>query len=112
MSTLTNTAKVSRRSRITPTLRLTTTGWSSGRLRSAPLIYHRDDDRLIVSASGPATWPADLDACRYACVQIEGGAVQPVTGRRATPGEYERYRTALGNSGVMYVLEPPAPSTH
>jgi deazaflavin-dependent oxidoreductase (nitroreductase family) len=87
-----------------PTLLLTTLGRHTGRLRTTPLIYHRDGDRLVVSPehfgeARPAAWPANLDACPYACVRV-GAAIRAVRARPATPDEAERYR------GSMYVLEP------
>jgi deazaflavin-dependent oxidoreductase (nitroreductase family) len=106
-----------------PTLLLTSIGRHTGRLRTTPLIYHRDGERLIVSCENtgqarPAAWPSNLDACPYACVQI-GGVVRAVRARPATPDEVERYWPALvglwpahetyyrrSRSRRMYLLEP------
>jgi deazaflavin-dependent oxidoreductase (nitroreductase family) len=106
-----------------PVLLLTSVGRHTGRLRTTPVIYHRDGERLVVTSEDtglgrPAAWPANVDACPYACVQI-GGAVRAVRARRATADELERYWPALvalwpphetyyerSGSRRMYVLEP------
>jgi deazaflavin-dependent oxidoreductase (nitroreductase family) len=106
-----------------PVLLLTSTGRHTGRLRTTPVIYHRDGERLIVSSENtgqarPAAWPSNLAACPYACVQI-GAAIRAVRARPATPDEVERYWPALvglwpahetyyrrSRSRRMYLLEP------
>jgi uncharacterized DUF497 family protein len=79
-------------------LLLTTTSRHTGRLRTAPLIYHRDGERLVVCAES-------LAGCPYACIQV-GSAIRAVRARPATAEEVERYSPALARSRPMYVLEP------
>lgn len=63
-----------------PVLLLTTTGRRTGRERTVPLIYLRDDDRLVVVASNaadperPPGWWLNLEADPRATVQIGGRA--------------------------------------
>ena len=110
-----------------PVLLLETTGRRTGRLRTAPVIYVREGDNLVVagSASGrdvdPA-WVGNLRADPRAHVVVDG-VRRPVTARPAGPDELPRLWAALDhvNSGMysryqaitdrpipVWVLEPAA----
>ena len=75
---------------------LTTTGRRSGQPRTTPLIYVRDEDRLVVTsenfgmAERPAGWRLDLQANPDVTVEI-GGTVRRYRGRLAGEDEIARY---------------------
>ncbi|MGA7270941.1 MAG: nitroreductase family deazaflavin-dependent oxidoreductase [Acidimicrobiia bacterium] len=77
-----------------PTLILSTTGSVTGKTRKHPLIFGRDDDRLVVVASkGGAPdhpqWYYNLTANPTVTVQVKGDRFQ-AKARTATPEERER----------------------
>ena len=90
-----------------PVLLLETTGRRTGRPRTAPVIYVRDGDALVVagSASGRDTdpaWVGNLRADPRAHVVVDG-ARRAVRARPADPNEWARLWTALDdvNSGMF-----------
>ncbi|MBI4260971.1 MAG: nitroreductase family deazaflavin-dependent oxidoreductase [Actinobacteria bacterium] len=81
--------------RAIPELLLTTTGRRSGQPRSNPVLYLRDGDSYVVVGSnygrrGHPAWTHNLTETPEGSVQI-GAEVVPVTARRATSEEFERY---------------------
>ena len=105
-----------------PTLLLTTTGRKSGRPRSAPLLYlrHGDDLVLIGTSFGSTTHPAwylNLLANPRASVLLDG-ATFVVTAREAEPGErpelwrkathlyggYEKYKARVGAREIPMIV--------
>ncbi|MEV7522273.1 nitroreductase family deazaflavin-dependent oxidoreductase [Streptomyces sp. NPDC091371] len=78
-----------------PTLLLTTLDRATGRTARTPLIYARDEDRLIVLAAGygapehPA-WYRNLTAHPEVRLQV-GATLSTATARTATPVERETY---------------------
>jgi F420H(2)-dependent quinone reductase len=109
-----------------PVCYLTTRGRRSGESRVSPLLYLEDSDSVVVAESNwgqrsrPA-WALNLDAQPAAELERRGSA-QPVTARRASPAEEERYwpllleiwpgwdgyRRRAGRPIGLYVLEPDA----
>ncbi len=77
-----------------PVLLLTTTGRRTGRLRTTPLTYVKDNEHMVVAASNggmdwfPAWW-LNLKDNPNATVQI-GSRKIPVTARKASPDERAR----------------------
>jgi deazaflavin-dependent oxidoreductase (nitroreductase family) len=106
-------------------LLLTTTGRRTGRPRTTPVIYVRDDEKLVISSEHfgqrrPAAWPLNLEADPIVSVQL-GGESGRSRARRATASEIVRYWPALlrawpahqtyhERSGArhVFVLEPQA----
>jgi len=106
-----------------PTLLLTTTGRRTGRLRSTPVMYVRDRERIVITSENfgqkrPAAWPLNLDAHPRARVQLASDTCR-CQARRATAEESARYwlrfvelwpahQSYSRRSGVrhMFVLEP------
>ena len=84
-----------------PTLLLTTTGRSSGKRRTTPLIYgRRGEDAMVVASDGGSDaapgWYRNLEADPHVEVQIKGDRF-PATARTATPDEKpELWRTMAG----------------
>ncbi|HEY2776193.1 MAG TPA: nitroreductase family deazaflavin-dependent oxidoreductase [Candidatus Binatia bacterium] len=78
-----------------PILLLVTTGRKSGQKRTAPLLYLEDGPRVVVVGSqggmaGDPQWVKNVEA--DANVEIEIGATRrPMTARRGTNEEKERY---------------------
>jgi deazaflavin-dependent oxidoreductase (nitroreductase family) len=78
-----------------PVLLLTHKGRRSGAIRTTPLLYLADGERLVVVASyGGAprhpAWYLNLEA--HSNVEIQAGKTRrPVTARTATPEERARY---------------------
>jgi deazaflavin-dependent oxidoreductase (nitroreductase family) len=77
-----------------PVLLLTMKGRRSGRPRTIPLIFVRDNDNLIVCNVRPPSerrnpWPGNVRADRHVTVQI-GGRSEPRVAREALPEEIER----------------------
>ncbi len=111
-----------------PTLLLTTTGRRSGVPRSAPLLYLKRGEDLVVigtrfgSTRHPA-WYLNLRAHPEAQVLL-AGATFGVRAREATPGEreeiwaqatrlyggYERYRSRVGARRIPILILSPAGS--
>jgi deazaflavin-dependent oxidoreductase (nitroreductase family) len=108
-----------------PTLLLTTRGRKSGRPRTVPLLYARDGDRFVVTASNwgqehhPA-WSGNLLACADATVSLPGRREIPVRAALVEGAERDRvwplvirvwpaYDTYVERSGRvirMFVLTP------
>lgn len=106
-----------------PVLLLTTTGRRTGKGRTVPLLYLRDDDRLIICNVNPGferpnPWVVNLRAQPHAQVQIGHGTTS-VNARPASEDELDRYWPELtkmwpayqafyGNGGKrsVFVLEP------
>jgi F420H(2)-dependent quinone reductase len=106
-----------------PVLLLTTTGRRSGKARTVPLLYHRDDDRLVICNVNPGferpnPWTLNLRAGPHARVQI-GRATASVRARPASEDELGRYWPQLakiwpayqdfydqGGNRSVFVLEP------
>src|SRR5207245_7501216 len=60
-----------------PVCLLTTTGRRSGQQRTAPVVYARDGERLVVIGSNagnprPPAWALNLEATPEAAVQVRG----------------------------------------
>ncbi len=110
--------------RDTPTLMLTTIGRKSGRPRSTPLVYAKEDDRFIVAGSNwgqrkDPDWALNLRANPTASVQI-GTNRRQVRARLADDEEkqrlwpeldrfwpgYAQYRERSGRDIMVFVLEP------
>jgi deazaflavin-dependent oxidoreductase (nitroreductase family) len=77
-----------------PVLLLTTTGWRSGKLRTATLTYFRDGgDILVIGSFGgsdlPPAWWLNLQRDPRATVLIRG-TTSKVTARTATAEEHDR----------------------
>jgi F420H(2)-dependent quinone reductase len=107
-----------------PVLLLTTTGRRSGATRTAPVLYVRDGDALIVIGSNagnerPPAWSLNLQANPRAEVQI-GAKRQPVIARLAAEPErgwlwrrmneeysgFEDYKRHTRREIPVFVLEP------
>ena len=107
-----------------PVVLLTTTGRKSGQQRTAPVIFMRDGDSLVVIGSNagnarPPAWALNLVANPGAEVQV-GGRSWPVTARvaegderaalwRRFNGEYsgfDDYEAATARKIRVFVLEP------
>ena len=109
-----------------PVLHLVTTGRTSGRPRSSPLLYIDDGDRLVVAATNFGAqhhpgWSYNLDAEPRATVEWRGGDSRAVVARRATGDEiagywprfvdmwagYGAYKERAAHRTIrVYVLEP------
>lgn len=77
-----------------PVLLLTTTGRKTGKKRTKPLLYLKDNDQVVLVASHAGasthpTWWRNLQHNPYAEIQIKR-TVQQVKAREATPEERER----------------------
>jgi deazaflavin-dependent oxidoreductase (nitroreductase family) len=112
-----------------PVLLLTTTGRRTGKARTVPLLYLRDDDRLVICNVNPGferpnPWVVNLRAQPHAQVQI-GRATTSVSARLASDDELDRYWPQLtkvwpayqafyanGGKRSVFVLEPDAPLQH
>ncbi|NKQ58629.1 nitroreductase family deazaflavin-dependent oxidoreductase [Amycolatopsis sp. K13G38] len=108
-----------------PVLLLTTTGRRTGKARTVPLFYLRDDDRLVVCNVNPGSekpnpWILNLRARPDARVQI-GRHMIDVTAHAATDDELDQYWPRLGRlwpayrtfhdrggTRSVFVLEPTA----
>ncbi len=109
-----------------PTLLLTTVGRKTGKARTAPLMYGRDGDNLVLIASkGGAPehplWYTNMKANPDVEVQV-GGNVRKVRYRDATPEErprlwrmmaeqypsYDDYQKKTTREIPVVVLEPRA----
>lgn len=107
-----------------PVLLLTTTGRRSGQRRTAPLIYVRDGERLVLIASKGGMdhhplWYLNLVANPAVEVQI-GREVRPMRARTATPDEkaalwpkavavyrdYADYQARTSRDIPVVILEP------
>jgi deazaflavin-dependent nitroreductase family protein len=111
-----------------PVLLLTTTGRRSGRPRTVPLFYLRDEDRLVVCNVNPGferanPWTLNLRADGRARVQV-GAETFAVTSHEATGKELDRYWPRLtrlwpayetfyndGGKRSIFILEPCDPVT-
>jgi len=89
-----------------PVLVLTTRGRRTGRLRSTPVAYFRDGERLVISAANagldqPPAWWLNLQADPRAEVEV-GGSRTSVIAHRAEGEEAERLfaRFAAQNAGA------------
>jgi F420H(2)-dependent quinone reductase len=106
-----------------PVVLLTTTGRKSGQKRTAPVIFMRDGDALVVIGSNagnakPPAWALNLVANPAAEVQV-GGETWPVTARVAEGEEraelwesftrqysgFDDYRAATQRKIRVFVLE-------
>src|SRR5947209_19764554 len=105
-------------------LLLTTTGRRTGKARTTPLCFHRDDDALVVVASNggmdwfPDWWLNLVDEPRAEV--LVGREQRAVVARRATPDEharlwaeitaiapgYLRYRARTEREIPLVLLEP------
>lgn len=107
-----------------PVLLLTTTGRRSGAVRTAPVLYMRDGESLIVIGSNAGNerapaWSLNLQANPQAEVQV-GGRRQSVTARLASDPErgrlwqrmndeysgFEDYERHTSREIPVFVLEP------
>ena len=107
-----------------PILLLTTVGRRSGKTRTAPVLYMRDGDRLIVIGSNagnerPPAWALNLEANAEAEVQV-GGDRSQVRARIAEGSEredlwrrmneqfagFDDYRARTARDIRVFVLEP------
>ena len=108
-----------------PLCYLTVPGRRSGEPHTVPLLHIRDCDRVVLVASNwgrpnhPA-WALNLEAARYGTVTLPGDGTRPMTARRATGAElerywpealriwpgYEGYRRRAGREIRVFVLEP------
>jgi deazaflavin-dependent oxidoreductase (nitroreductase family) len=107
-----------------PVLLLTTTGRKSGQQRTAPVLYMRDGDRLVVIGSNagnakPPAWALNLRANGDASVEV--GADRRDVRARVAEGEeraelwrrmneqyggFEDYRARTSRDIALFVLEP------
>lgn len=110
-----------------PVLLLTTTGRRSGRARTAPLLYLRDGDRVVICNVNPGferpnPWVLNLHAQPRARVQIGRDTIM-VRARPASGNELDRYWPGLaklwpayqvfydrGGKRSVFVLEPDSQS--
>jgi F420H(2)-dependent quinone reductase len=89
-----------------PVLLLTTTGRKTGKQRTTPVLYLRDDDRFVIVASNagdaknPAWW-ANLKATPLAHVRVRSTSYQ-VRARQATPAERARLWPRLVDNYPTY----------
>lgn len=106
-----------------PVLLLTTVGRRTGKARTVPLLYIRDDSRLVVcnvnpGFEGPNPWVLNLTAEPRAEVQVGRGTAR-VRARPASGQELDRYWRQLtqmwpayeafygkGGQRSVFVLEP------
>lgn len=107
-------------------LLLTTTGRKSGRKRTAPLLYIKDGENLVVIGSNGGDdrhpgWWLNLKADPHGQVQV-GWAKTPVTARPATPEEkaglwpritevypgYDEYASRTTREIPVVILTPEA----
>jgi deazaflavin-dependent oxidoreductase (nitroreductase family) len=107
-----------------PILLLTTTGRKSGQLRTAPVIYLPDGDRMIVIGTNAGNlrspaWALNLEANPDAAVEV-GRKHQPVRGRVAAGDEraelwrrftehysgFDDYEANVTRDIRLFVLEP------
>jgi len=86
---------------------LTTRGRRTGRLRSTPVAYFQDGERLVISAANagldrPPAWWLNLEADPRAQVEV-GGTRRTVVARRVEGDEAERLfaRFAAQNAGAV-----------
>ena len=91
-----------------PVLLLTTRGRRTGRERTVPLLYLRDDGRFVVCNVNPGferpnPWTLNLRAHPRAKVQV-GRNVFPATAREATDQELERLWPALVELWPAYAV--------
>src|SRR3954462_9422811 len=83
-----------KRFRGAPLLHLTTVGRKSGKLRSVPLLFVRDDDDYVVAASNggsdwePAWW-LNLQSKPQSTIHVEGAEV-PVTASAVEQNDRDR----------------------
>jgi deazaflavin-dependent oxidoreductase (nitroreductase family) len=107
-----------------PVLLLTTTGRKSGASRTAPVLYMRDGERLVVIGSNagnvkPPAWALNLRANGEAFVEV--GADKRSVRARVAEGEeradlwrrmneqyggFEDYRVRTSRDIAVFVLEP------
>lgn len=76
-------------------LLLTTTGRRSGQPYTAPMMFHRDGDRVLVIASNMGAtadpdWYRNLAADPHVTVEIDGDGSYPALAAPATGDEYAR----------------------
>jgi F420H(2)-dependent quinone reductase len=107
-----------------PVLLLTTTGRRSGAVRTAPVVYLADGERLVVIGSNAGNartpaWALNLTANPVAEVEV-GADRRPVTARVAVGPEredlwrrmteqyagFDDYRARTGREISVFVLEP------
>lgn len=108
-----------------PLCYLVVAGRHSGELRTVPLLYVEDGDRVVLIASNwgkrrHPEWALNLEAAGAARVEIPGKPPREMTVRRATAEEFERYwaealrfwpgyegyRRRAGREIRMFVLDP------
>jgi deazaflavin-dependent oxidoreductase (nitroreductase family) len=108
-----------------PVLLLTTTGRRSGESRTAPVLYHRDGERIVVIGSNAGNqrapaWALNLEA-NPDC-EVEVGARRSTARARVAQGEererlwnamsdqfggFEQYRERTDRDIRVFVLDPP-----
>jgi deazaflavin-dependent oxidoreductase (nitroreductase family) len=107
-----------------PVLLLTTTGRKSGQKRTAPVLYMKDGERLVVIGSNagnekPPAWALNLKANPEADVEVRGdrrtvrarvaeGEEHTDLWRRMNEqyGGFDDYRTRTSRDITVFVLEP------
>jgi deazaflavin-dependent oxidoreductase (nitroreductase family) len=107
-----------------PVLLLTTTGRKSGQLRTAPVVYMHDDDRLVVIGSNagnvrPPAWALNLEANPDAEVElgrerrsvrarVAGGDERAELWRRINTqySGFDDYAAKVERDIRVFVLEP------
>lgn len=87
------------------TMRLTTMGRRSGKVRSAILGYYEDGPNLVTMAmngwaNGEPAWWLNLQASPNAIVELPGGGRREVTARAADPAERDRLWRTLVDLGT------------
>jgi deazaflavin-dependent oxidoreductase (nitroreductase family) len=111
-----------------PVLLLTTTGRKSGQRRTAPVLYMRDGERLVVIGSNagnerPPAWALNLKANSEADIEV-GGDRRSVRARVAEGeeraelwkrmneqyGGFDQYRARTSRDIAVFVLEPRGPA--
>jgi F420H(2)-dependent quinone reductase len=89
-----------------PVLLLSSIGRRTGMVRSTPMFYLRDGEALVVCnvrppGERPNPWPLNLDHQPAAEVTVDG-RMRPVTARRATAEEIDRFWPQLVGVWPLY----------
>ena len=108
-----------------PVMLLTTTGRRSGRVRTTPVMYVRDGERLVVSSENfgqerPAAWPLNLRAIRGDRADGSGSDLPGTAPGRRGGGPYwprlvelwPAHETYLARSGIRCTSMPRTAFVH